>query len=237
MDDKEIAIVTGASRGIGKAIALAFAREGMDVIIFGRDVTSLEQVQSEIKAKNVHCEYFSGDVGDEKFVHMSVKKIIDVYGKIDHMINNAGIGIMKKVTDASLDDFMKQVNVNLFGAFNFSKAVLPKMIERRSGSIINIASLAGKNSFIGGSMYSATKHALLGFARSLMLEVREYNIRVASVCPGSVLTDFSTGGMDPRSKGEILKPEDIAETVLSIIKLPARALLSEVDLRPTNPKK
>jgi len=167
---------------------------------------------------------------------MSVKKIIDVYGKIDHLINNAGIGIMKKVVDASLDDFKKQVDVNLFGVFNFTKAVLPKMIERRSGSIINIASLAGKNSFIGGTMYSATKHALLGFAKSLMLEVREYNIRIASICPGSVNTGFSSGSLDPRSKGEILKPEDVAEVVISVIKMPVRVLMSEIDLRPTNPK-
>lgn len=236
MDDKELAVVTGASRGIGKAIALALAEEEMDVIIFGRDVNALEKTQAEIKSKNVRCEYFSGDVGDEKFVHMSIKKIIDIYGKVDHLINNAGIGIMKKVIDASLEDFKKQVNVNLFGVFNLTKAVLPKMIERRSGSIINIASLAGKNSFIGGSMYSSTKHALLGFAKSLMLEIREYNIRVATICPGSVDTDFNTGGIDPRSKGEILKSEDVAQAVLSIINLPVRALMSEIDLRPTNPK-
>ena len=236
MDEKEVSVVTGASRGIGKAIALALTDSGMDVIIFGRDVEALEKVEAEIKSKNVNCEYFSGDIGDEKFVHMSVKKIIDVYGKIDHLINNAGIGIMKKVIDATLDDFKKQVNVNLFGVFNFTKAVLPKMIERRSGSIINIASLAGKNSFIGGTMYSATKHALLGFAKSLMLEVREYNIRVASICPGSVDTGFSSGSLDPRSKGEILRPEDVAEAVISVIKMPNRALMSEIDLRPTNPK-
>jgi len=236
MDEKEVSVVTGASRGIGKAIALALTDSGMDVIIFGRDVEALEKVEAEIKSKNVNCEYFSGDIGDEKFVHMSVKKIIDVYGKIDHLINNAGIGIMKKVIDATLDDFKKQVNVNLFGVFNFTKAVLPKMIERRSGSIINIASLAGKNSFIGGTMYSATKHALLGFAKSLMLEVREYNIRVASICPGSVNTGFSSGSLDPRSKGEILKPEDVAEAVISVIHMPVRALMSEIDLRPTNPK-
>src|SRR4030066_1633472 len=100
MDDKELAVVTGASRGIGKAIALALADEGMDVIIFGRDVKALEKVQSEIKSKNVRCEYFSGDVGDEKFVHMSFKKIIDVYGKIDYLVNNAGMGILKPLNEA-----------------------------------------------------------------------------------------------------------------------------------------
>ncbi len=237
MAGKELSIVTGASRGIGKGIALRLAEEKHDIMIFGRDIPALKNVQKEIIEKGVECDYFSGDVADAKFVNNSVDKILVKYGKVDHLINNAGIGIMKKVIDAELEDFKKQVDTNLFGVFNFSKAVLNNMIEKGKGSIINIASLAGKNSFIGGSMYSATKHAVLGFARSLMLEVRQYNIKVATICPGSVDTHFGSGGHDPRSKGEILKPEDIAEAVISIIKLPVRALISEIDLRPTNPQK
>jgi 3-oxoacyl-[acyl-carrier protein] reductase len=236
MAERELSVVTGASRGIGKGIALRLAREKHDVIIFGRDISALKDVQKEIKDIGVDCEYFSGDVADAGFVKDSINKILK-NKKIDHLINNAGIGIMKKVIDAELDDFKKQVDANLFGVFNFSKAVLNSMIERRKGSIINIASLAGKNSFVGGSMYSATKHAVLGFARSLMLEVRQYDIKVATICPGSVDTHFGSGGHDPRSKGEILQPEDVAEAVMSIIKLPVRALISEIDLRPTNPKK
>jgi NADP-dependent 3-hydroxy acid dehydrogenase YdfG len=237
MADKEISIVTGASRGIGKSIANRLAEENHDVMIFGRDINSLKDVQNEIKAKGVDCDYFSGDVIDVKFVNDSINKILDKYGKIDHLINNAGVGIMRKIVDAELDDFKEQVNANLYGVFNFSKAVLPGMIERKKGSIINIASLAGKNSFVGGAMYSATKHAVLGFARSLMLEVRQNNIKVATICPGSVETNFGSRGSDPRSKGEILKPEDVAESVLAIINLPTRALISEIDLRPTNPQK
>jgi len=236
MAERELSVVTGASRGIGKGIALRLARENHDVIIFGRDISALKDVQKEIKDIGVDCEYFSGDVADAGFVNDSINKILK-NKKIDHLVNNAGIGIMKKVIDAELDDFKKQVDANLFGIFNFSKAVLNSMIERRKGSIINIASLAGKNSFVGGSMYSATKHAVLGFARSLMLEVRQYDIKVATICPGSVDTHFGSGGHDPRSKGEILQPEDVAEAVMSVIKLPVRALISEIDLRPTNPKK
>ncbi len=236
MDDRELAIVTGASRGIGKAIAFTLADEGMDVIIFGRDVKSLEKVQSEIKSKNVRCEYFSGDVGDEKFVGMSVKKIIDVYGKIDHLINNAGMGILKPFTEAKLDELREQVNANVYGVFNFSHAVVGEMIKRKKGSIINIVSLAGKNGFIGGTMYGATKHAVLGFTKSLMLEVREYNIRVAAICPGSVATEFGSGNNKKKEPEKVLAPEDVAHAVLSIINLPIRALMSEIDLRPTNPK-
>ena len=237
MNERELSVVTGASRGIGKGIALRLAQENHDVMIFGRDTNALKDVQKEIKSKGVECEYFTGDVADVKFVTDSVSKILNKNKKIDHLVNNAGIGIMKKVVDADLDDFKKQIDANLFGVFNFSKAVLNSMIEKGKGSIINIASLAGKNSFVGGAMYSATKHAVLGFARSLMLEVRQYNIKVATICPGSVDTHFGSGGHDPRSKGEILQPEDVAEAVMSIIKLPLRALISEIDLRPTNPKK
>jgi 3-oxoacyl-[acyl-carrier protein] reductase len=110
------------------------------------------------------------------------------------------------------------------------------MIQRKSGSIINIASLAGKNSFVGGTMYSATKHALLGFTRSLMLEVRQYDIRVAAVCPGSVYTEFGSG-LQTNRKDYILHIEDVAHAVSAIMKLPVTALMSEIDLRPTNPKK
>ncbi len=236
MDDKELAVVTGASRGIGKAIALAFADEGMDVIIFGRDVNALEKVQKEIKAKNVNCEYFAGDVGDEKFVHMSVKKIMDVYGKIDHLVNNAGMGILKKLEEAKLDEFKEQVNVNIYGVFNFSRAVVGDMIKKKKGSIINIVSLAGKNGFIGGTMYGATKHAVLGFTKSLMLEIREYNVRVAAICPGSVSTEFGAGNNQKKEIDRVLVPEDVAHAVLSVVNLPVRALMSEIDLRPTNPK-
>jgi len=236
MSERELSIVTGASRGIGKSIATALAEEGMDVIIFGRDVSALENVQNEIKTKNVNCEYFAGDVGDEKFVHMSVKKILDVYGRIDHLVNNAGIGTLKKFEESSLDELKTQVNANIYGVYNFSRAVIGDMIKRRKGSIINIISLAGKNGFIGGTMYGATKHAVMGFTKSLMLEVREYNIRVAAICPGSVATEFSTGNNLRKDADRVLHSEDVAHAVLSVLNLPVRALISEIDLRPTNPK-
>lgn len=231
---KDVCIVTGASRGIGRGIALKFAEEGKDVMLFGRDVEALKETHKIVKEKGVEAEFFSGDVADEEFVNKSVKEIIDKYGKVDVLINNAGMGIFKEVVNASLDDFKKQVDANLYGIFNFSKAVLNNMIERKSGAIINIASLAGKNVFAGGSMYSATKHGVKGFTGCLMQEVRQYNIKVAAVFPGSVETGFHSGGSPASAKK--LMPEDVAETVSLIIKLPVRALVSEIDIRPTNPK-
>ena len=234
MTERDVCIVTGASRGIGKGIALKFAEEGKDVMLFGRDEEALKETQKLVKKKGVEADYFSGDVGDAEFVNKSVKEILDKYGKVDILINNAGVGIFKQVADASLDDFKKQVNANLYGIFNFSKAVLDNMIERKTGAIINIASLAGKNIFAGGSMYSATKHGVKGFTGCLMQEVRQHNIKVAAVYPGSVETDFHSDG-SPGSPNKLM-PEDIAETVSLIIKLPVRALASEIDIRPTNPK-
>jgi len=234
--EKEISIVTGGNRGIGKSIAIKLAKENHDVIIFGRDEKTLKNTSDELINLGARSEYFRGDAADEKFVKDSVNKIFEKYGKIDNLINNAGTSVFKKVIDASLDEFKEQINPNLYGIFNFSKAVLPIMTEKKSGAIINIISLAGKNSFVCGAMYSASKHAALGFTKSLMLEVREFNIRVAAICPGSVDTEFFNGSSMKPNRDKILKPEDIAETVTLILKLPVRALISEVDLRPTNPK-
>lgn len=236
MNINDVTIITGASRGIGRGLAIRFAREKNKIMLFGRDADALATTKNGLSNYAVENEIFAGDVSDKDFVKKSVDKILDKFGRVDHLINNAGTRTFNKVIDASLDEFKKQIDANLYGIFNFTKACLPSMIERKSGSIINIISLAGKNSFVTGSMYSASKHAALGFTKSLMLEVREYNIRVAAVCPGSVDTQFF-GGTDMKPNREkILKVEDIAETVMAILKLPPHALISEIDIRPTNPK-
>jgi len=236
MAEREVVIVTGSNRGIGKGIAAKFAREGYDIALFGRDIKSLKDSENELKQFGAEIISFSGDVADESFVNTSVHKVEEKFGKIDHLINNAGLGIFNNLADAKLDDFKKQIDTNVYGVFNFSKAVLPGMMERKSGSIINIASLAGKNAFPGGSMYSASKHAVLGLTRCLMLEAREFNIRVAAVCPGSVNTEFNFSSSMKPNRDKVLQVEDVADSVFAIIQLPVRALISEIDLRPTNPK-
>ena len=236
MAQKDLTIVTGASRGIGRGIALRLAKEGHDLMLFGRDKTALENVNQEVQALGVKSDMFLGDAADEKFVKDSVQKIFKKYGKIDHLINNAGMGILNKLVDSTLAEFKQQVDVNLYGVYNFTKAVINHMIENRKGSIINISSLAGKNAFVGGTMYGATKHALMGFTKSLMLEVREYNIRVAAICPGSVDTNFNPNRDVIPEKKNILLSEDVAETVALVLKMPIRAMVSEIDIRPTNPK-
>ena len=144
MVQKYVTIVTGASRGIGKGIALRLAKEGHELMLFGRDKTALEKVNKEVRALGVKTEMFLGDAVDPKFVNESVSEIIKTYGRVDHLINNAGMGILKKFVDSNLDEFKKQIDVNLYGVYNFTKAVIDNMIANRTGSIINISSLAGR---------------------------------------------------------------------------------------------
>jgi 3-oxoacyl-[acyl-carrier protein] reductase len=234
---RQVAVITGASRGIGEAIAYKLASENMDIVLFGRDNDKLNNVKSKCEQKGVKVLSFSGDVADKDFVEESIRKVESEFGKVDHLINNAGVAVFKEFVDTSLEEFQLQVNTNIYGVFNFSKAVLNGMIENNRGSIINISSLAGKNGFKMGSTYAATKHAVMGFTRSLMLEVRDKGIRVAAICPGSVVTDMIINSeLHPKSTESLLEPSDVAETVYSVLKLPARALVSEIEIRPASPK-
>ncbi|MDP2301323.1 MAG: SDR family NAD(P)-dependent oxidoreductase [Ignavibacteria bacterium] len=235
MNPKEVTIITGASKGIGESIAYKFASEDHHVVLIGRNEERLKIVSKKINQTGT-SEYYVGSVTDPNFIKNSLTEVIEKHGKIDHLINNAGIMIIKRFEEATLEEFQSQMETNMYGVFICTKEVLPTLIERKSGSIINISSLAGKNNFVGGTMYSTTKHALMGFTKSLMLEVRDHNIRVAVVCPGSVATDLLLNSpITPQNKGKILQPDDVAEVVFSIIKLPPRALVSEIEIRPTNP--
>lgn len=233
---RDVSVITGASRGIGKAIAIKFAEEGHDLALFGRDTQKLNQLKIELSSFPIEVLTFAGDIADKNFVNSSIKEVKDKFGKIDHLINNAGVGIFKKFIDSDLEDFKLQVDANVYGVFNFTRAVIDDMISRKKGSIINISSMAGKNGFKFGTTYSATKHAVMGFTRSLMLEVREFDIRVAAVCPGSVVTDMIMNTpIHPKAEEKVLAAEDVAEIVLSIIKIHPRALVSELEIRPNNP--
>ena len=157
-------------------------------------------------------------------------------GPFDVLVNNAGIGIFKPFDQLTLDEWDSTIATNVRSLFLVTREVLPAMRARKQGTIVNIASLAGKNGFVGGTAYTASKHAVLGFSRSLMLEVRKENIRVITICPGSVNTQLirNQTTLTP-NLDTILHPEDVADTVLAAIRLPPRALVSELDVRPTNP--
>ena len=228
----KVAIVTGAGRGIGKSIARALAPEGAHVVLASRTLAEIERLAGDIRTSGGAATPVRADITDERQVNHLAAESLKISGALDILVNNAGIGVFKPVVAMEVSDFDAMWNVNMRGVFLATRSVLPSMIRARSGAIVNIASLAGKNTFKGGAGYGATKWALRGFAGSLMLEVREHNIRVVTICPGSVDTDFSSSG----KKGpQITQPEDVASAVIFAVTAPVRSNFSEIDIRPTNP--
>jgi 3-oxoacyl-[acyl-carrier protein] reductase len=236
MCGKGTAFVTGATEGIGRSVALALARAGYDVGVCARHEPTVELLITELRALGVSADGKAADVGSEKDVQHAVRHILEALGPLDILINNAGIAVIKRIEDLTAREWDETMTTNVRGLFLASRAVLPEMRRRRSGTIVNIASLAGRNGFVGGTAYAASKHAVLGFSRSLMLETRQDNIRVIAICPGSVDTALLRDQpLLVPDVDKILQPEDVAEVVLQAIALPGRAMVSELDIRPTNP--
>jgi 3-oxoacyl-[acyl-carrier protein] reductase len=231
--DGQVAIVTGASRGIGRAISMALHREGASVALAARGNDELESLAAEMRAHGGKAISLKVDLTNDDHVRMLVDEAVKTYGRIDIVVNNAGRGVFKPFADMGTADFDEMWKLNMRAPFVLTKTALPHMIKQKSGAIVNIASLAGKNSFINGTGYAATKWALRGWASSLMLEVREHNIRVVTLFPGSVDTTFSS--MNKRGD-KITQPEDVADAVVFAVTAPTRSMFSEIDVRPTNPK-
>ena len=230
----QVVVVTGAGRGIGKAIALQFAEEGADIVLVARTESDLKKVAKEIEGKGRRTLIHSCDVGVEKDVRKMASAVLKTFEKVDILVNNAGVGYYSPIVEMPVEEWDKMMTTNLRGMFLCSKVLLPSMIERRSGQIVNIASLAGKNFFANGAGYCATKFGVIGFSKSLMLEVRKQGVRVFTICPGSVDTSFSTG-KDPERRARILRADDVAEITLSVLTMPEGAHVSEVEIRPSNP--
>jgi len=229
-------IVTGAGRGIGRAIALGLGAERANVVVTSRTAAELASVSGEIASLGGTALAVVADVSDEASVSRMVRSCADRFGTVDGLVNNAGIGTFLPVADLSVADFDAMWGVNMRGVFLCTRAVLPYMTSARSGDIVNIASLAGRNAFTGGAGYAATKWALIGFSRCLLLEVREQNIRVITLCPGSVDTAFSGPSHHAKNTGAIPSAETIAAVALDALRLPRNTMVSEIDIRPTNPK-
>lgn len=232
------AIVTGATRGIGLAVARALLERGARVLICARTEADVEQTVLALRRDFEHRVHGAVcDVRSFVQVRLLFVRATELLSGVDLLINNAGIGSRSFVKNMSVEEWDSTIQTNLSGVFYCSHEALPIMKERGGGYIINIGSLAGKNAFAGGAAYCASKFALIGFSEALMQEVRYDHIRVSYVMPGSVNTTFGLSGVQDPATSWKLAPEDVAAAVLSLIEMDPRALTSRVEIRPSEPKK
>ena len=239
--DGKVAVVTGGSRGIGYAVAQSLVSQGASVVITGRDQAHLDAAVAGLSApQRVHA--IKSDVGDPDQAAAAIAAAVDRFGGLDILVNNAGIGIFANVADMDVRQWRDTIGTNLDGVFYCCHAAIPLMRERGGGWIINISSLAGKNAFVSGAAYCASKAGLNAFSESLMQEVRFDNIRVSYIMPGSVATAFGghsaqAAGINRRGEDWKIAAEDVADVVMDLIHTPARTLPSRIEMRPSRPRK
>jgi 3-oxoacyl-[acyl-carrier protein] reductase len=232
----KIALVTGAGKGIGRAIAIALANEGVQVGLVARTETDLQAVADELKATGVKTAIATADVSDIASVNAAVERIQADLGNIDILINNAGTGTFGKFLELEPADWENQVKVNLFGTYYVTRAVLPQMIDRKTGDIVNISSTAGLKGNVGTSAYSASKFGVMGLTESLMQEVRKHNIRVTALAPSTVVTDLArSSNLINNNEDRMMQPEDFAELIVSQLKLNRRVFVKDASIYSTNP--
>ena len=225
-----VALVTGGSRGIGRAIALRLAKLGYSVAICGRNESALEESRKQIEQSGARVLSISLDVTNSTKVPGAVQRIEKEFGPIQVLVNNAGVGGFGPVQEKTEADWDRVLNTNLKSVFLLSRAVIPSMIQRGSGDIINISSLAGHNAFAGGGIYCASKWGLRGLSACMAEDLREHGIRVSVVSPGSVATEFSgRGAKDP---AKTLAAEDVAHAVATIVTQNPQSFVSEIQIRP-----
>ena len=228
-------LITGGSRGIGFAIARKLGELGSRVSVCSRDGKRLESAASELERAGIEVFAMQCDVTRPADIDAFVQKTESSLGHVDIAVNNAGVGLFGPSHEASEADWDSVLDTNLKSVFLMTKALAPRMILRRSGHIINIASLAGKNAFAGGGIYCASKWGLLGFTQCVAEDLRGYGIRVSAICPGSVATEFSHGGGPAKGKdsSKMLQADDIAHAVVMLVTQAPQSFISEVVMRPT----
>ena len=234
---EKVAVVTGGTRGIGRAIAEALVRSGANVAITARSEDDLASAVSELnKTEPGKAAGYVCDVRDYEQVKSMFANVAGDFGGVDILVNNAGIGIFAPVESMDVADFRAVLETNVFGVFYCCHEAIPLMKQRGGGYIINISSLAGTNAHPEMAAYNASKFGLNGFSEALMQEVRQDKIKVSYIMPGSVNTEF--GGDEPSDeKSWQLQPEDVARVVIDLLEHPERSLASRVELRPSRPPK
>jgi 3-oxoacyl-[acyl-carrier protein] reductase len=225
-----IALVTGGSRGIGRAIALRLAELGAAVAICGRDAEKLRETEAELRRNTEGVLARTADVTRAEEVEKLVVETEAKLGAISILVNNAGIGLFGAAHERSEEEWDRVMSTNLKSVFLASRAVAASMIRQGRGDIINISSLAGRNTFSGGGIYCASKWGVLGLSGCMAEDLRDKGIRVTVICPGSVATEFS--GRGPKQEGKALLPEDVAHAVEAVVTQSAGSFMSEIQLRP-----
>jgi 3-oxoacyl-[acyl-carrier protein] reductase len=233
----KVAFVTGAGRGIGRAIAIALANEGVNVGLFARTEDSLKEVATEIEGIGVKVAYAAVDVSSLEQVQQGIGTLTNELGPADILINNAGIGKFATLLEMDPEEWKKIIDVNIMGTYYVTRTVLPQLIEKNAGDIINISSTNGLNGAATSSAYSASKFGVIGLTESLAQEVRRNNIRVTALTPSTVATELAVKtDLIPDGKEEkYIQPEDIAEFIVAQLKLNPRVYLKTASLLGTNP--
>ena len=230
------ALITGAGKGIGKAIALALAKEGVNVILVSRTQTDIDQLADEASNLGVKSLALAADVSDINSINSAVEKALSKFKTIDILINSAGIASFGKFMELEPAAWEKIIQVNLMGTYYTTRAVIPNMIERQTGDIINISSTAGLNGNALTSAYSASKFAVLGLTDSLMQEMRKHNIRVTALTPSTVATDMAKDlNLTDGNPEKVMQSEDIAELIIAQLKLNSRVFIKNSSIWSTNP--
>jgi 3-oxoacyl-[acyl-carrier protein] reductase len=228
----QIAVVTGAARGIGEAIALRLARMGAAVVLTARDSVRLTQVKAAIEEQAGKAMALPCDLTDAGAVAALGEQVREQWGRCDILVNNAGVGVLRKpLIDLSVEEWDQMMDTNLRAPYLMIRALAPMMIAARSGHIINISSLSGKNVLPEGAAYSASKWGLNGLTYSVAEELRQHNVRVSVIAPGSVNTGFGAGSTKDRSR--MVQPNDVAQVVAMLVTQAPTSFVSEVLLRPT----
>jgi 3-oxoacyl-[acyl-carrier protein] reductase len=231
------ALITGGTRGIGRAIAEVLAREGLNVCVGARNVDEVKQAVRELESVgDAGATGAACDVRVYEECEALVAHAVEEFGGVDVLVNNAGVGLFKPVEAMSPDEFRTVLETNLFGVFHCCRAIIPEMKRRGGGYIINISSLAGANPHPSMAAYNASKFGLNGFSEALMQEVRHDNIKVSYVMPGSVNTEFRGDSVSDEKSWQ-LQPEDIARVVVDLLRHDERSLPSRVEIRPSKPPK
>ncbi|MDT2047590.1 3-ketoacyl-ACP reductase [Priestia aryabhattai] len=232
----KVAIITGAGKGIGRATALDLAKEGVNLGLLARTEADLKAVAQEVEALGVKVAYATADVSSIEEVNKAVDYLHNQLGKADILINNAGIGKFGGFLELSPEEWKQIIDINLMGVYYVTRAVLPQMIEKNGGDIINISSTAGQKGAPVTSAYSASKFGLLGLTESLALEVRKHNIRVTALTPSTVATELAyKENLTDGNPEKVMQPEDLAEIMVAQLKLHPRIFIKSAGMWSTNP--